>query len=387
MSSRKFKLSKYASLLFNTALLAGVFTLPAVMAQTGSREKDDLQNKMEIIKSEMEKPDSSPEWQNMYNRLIGRFSDCGPIGQFIKKIDSGDPLAPAAPSLCINGTLAVSDPDYNRVLASSGGTGIGTGAVGNCSLSGTATAANHDNYSFNLSGCAAFPTEVTATLCGPAGCQHLGNVDTMMTLYRNVPAGDPLTANGGLPAVFNPASPCTNARAAQDDLGTTAGTTNNPGGSTCNQAVGANCVAPCTSPSNAGGLSGFRRQLGNGRFTIVVAGFSNTTVGSYNLYLNAPAAGCIIALAPSAASASIGGRIRNAAGSGIRNAIITISGASLAEPRSVRSSSFGYYTFENLQAGETYTLSIGAKRFTFASSAQVVTLNDNVADADFISEQ
>ena len=68
------------------------------------------------------------------------------------------------------------------------------------------------------------------TLCGPAGCQHSGNTDTVLILYRNVPAGDPLTANGGLSGVFNPASTCTNARGLQDDLGISAGITNNPGG-------------------------------------------------------------------------------------------------------------------------------------------------------------
>ncbi len=81
------------------------------------------------------------------------------------------------------------------------------------------------------------------TLCGPAGCQHTGNTDTVLILYRNVPAGDPLTANGGLSGVFNPASTCTNARGLQDDLGISAGMTNNPGGSTCNQVVGGSCIA------------------------------------------------------------------------------------------------------------------------------------------------
>lgn len=306
---------------------------------------------------------------------------CGMISQFSdSKINS--PLSPAA-SLCINGALAAADPDFNRPLASSTGTGVGTGVVGGCSLSGTATAANYDNISFNLTGCAAFPTEVTITVCGPAGCQHVGNVDTMLVLYRNVAAGDPLTANGGLPAVFNPASPCTNARGGQDDLGTTVGTPNNPGGSTCNQVVGANCVAPCTSPSNAGGLSGMRRQLGNGRFTIVIAGFGNATVGSYNLYIDAPAAGCNVALTSSAANVTLSGRILDSDGRAIRNARVSLTD-SAGVTRTVISNAFGNYHFEELEAGASYIIGATAKGRQFSS--QFVNAGNDVNSFDLIAD-
>ena len=312
------------------------------------------------------------------------FNGCSPLGRMINSMGIDDPLAPTA-SLCINGSLAVADPTYNRPTTQSAGTGFGP--AGTCTLSGMGTAVRHDVYSFNITGCAAFPTEVTATLCGPAGCQHVGNTDTVLTLYRNVTAGDPFTANGGLPAVFNPAATCTNARGLQDDLGTTVGTTNNTGGSTCNQVVTTQCVAPCTSPSNAGLLSGFRRQLGNGRFTLVVAGFSNATTGNYNLFVDAPAAGCLLALAPTAASAVLAGRVSTSAGRGITNVIVSVTGGSLAGPLYVRTSAFGYYNFPELQAGESYVVTVASKRFTFANPSMVVDLQDSVADADFVSEQ
>ena len=344
----------------------------------------EIQRELEAVKAEMETPNRSRQLLRRYEQLLLMLNNCETRGPaYAGMPDFMHPLAPEA-SLCINGSLSAADPDYNRVLAASTGTGIGTGAPGNCSLSGTGTAVNYDVYSFNLTGCAVFPTEVTITLCGPAGCSNLGNVDTVLSLYRNVPAGDPLTANGGLPAVFNPASPCTNARAAQDDLGTTAGTTNNPGGSTCNQVVGTNCVGPC---AGAGALSGFRRQVGNGRFTVVIAGFGNTTIGNYNLYVDAPGAGCILALAPTAAGATLGGRISTASGNGIRGAVVTLSGGNLPEPRTALTSSFGYYNFENLEAGSSYILTVSSKRFTFANPTRVINLLDNVTDADFVSEE
>jgi hypothetical protein len=384
MFTKNLKTIRHVGIFLCLTALFSLFAYPLLKGQAATTPGiNELNEQMESLKAQIEQPNSSPTLMKKYERLSFLLSDCSFVNQLAGK-NYFDELIPSA-SLCINGALAVADPDFNRPLASSTGTGIGTGVVGNCSLSGTATAANHDAYGFNITGCAVFPTEVTATLCGPAGCQHVGNVDTTLLLYRNVAAGDPLTANGGLPGVFNSASPCTNARAGQDDLGTTAGATNNPGGATCNQVVGANCVAPCTSPSNAGGLSGFRRQLGNGRFTLVVAGFGNTTVGSYNLYVNAPAAGCSIALAPTAANVAISGRILTSSGQGIRNVSVTLSGGSLQSPITTQSTTFGNYSFDNLPVGGTYVVTVTAKKYSFDNPSRVIDLQDNIADADFIS--
>ena len=384
MFTKNLKTIHYAGI-FLCLTAFSLFAYPLLKGEAATTPNiNELNEQMQSLKSEIEQPNSSPALMTKYERLSFLLSDCSFVNQLAGK-NYFDELAPAA-NLCINGSLAVADPDFNRPLASSTGTGIGNGTAGNCSLSGTATAANHDAYNFDLSACAVFPTEITATLCGPAGCQHVGNVDTTLVLYRNVPAGDPLTANGGLPAVFNPASPCTNARGGQDDLGTTSGTPNNPGGSTCNQVVGANCVAPCTSPSNAGGLSGFRRQLGNGRFTLVVAGFGNATVGNYNLYVDAPAAGCSISLvAPTAANVAISGRILTSSGQGIRNVTVTVSGGNLQTPRSTLSTTFGNYSFDNLTVGETYVVTVTAKKYSFDNASRVINLQDNISDADFIS--
>ena len=301
MSSQKLKVIRFCRIaLVGLVGFFGLIALPALKSVSASAENPnfhDYQRQLELVKAEMESSGGSPAAVKQYSRLTEMFNGCSPLGRMTNSMGIDDSLAPTA-SLCINGSLAVADLTYNRPTAQSAGTGFGPG--GTCTLSGSGTAVRYDVCSFDITGCAAFPTEVTATLCGPAGCQHVGNTDTVLTLYRNVAAGDPFTANGGLPAVFNPAATCTNARGLQDDLGTVVGTTNNPGGSTCNQVVTTQCVAPCTSPSNAGSLSGFRRQLGNGRFTLVVAGFSNATTGNYNLLVDAPAAGCLLALEDSA---------------------------------------------------------------------------------------
>jgi hypothetical protein len=48
--------------------------------------------------------------------------------------------------------------------------------------------------------------------------------------------------------------------------------------------------------------------------------------------------------------------------------------------------SFGYYSFDGLQTGETYVVTVASKRFTFQVPSRVISLIDNVADADFIAD-
>ncbi len=68
-------------------------------------------------------------------------------------------------------------------------------------------------------------------------------------------------------------------------------------------------------------------------------------------------------LAPTAAAVSITGRILTASGRGIRNVRVTLTAPS-GEVRTVISSSFGYFRFNEVAAGETYICSVFAKRYT-----------------------
>jgi hypothetical protein len=44
----------------------------------------------------------------------------------------------------------------------------------------------------------------------------------------------------------------------------------------------------------------------------------------------------------------------------------------------------GYYRFTDLQAGETYIVSVSARRYQFTVPTQVVSLLDSVADLNFV---
>lgn len=385
MLFEKHKFVRFGVLILCLTMLGGLLFYPVRAERSAKSGTDGLEKEMEIVKTEIERPGGgSAAAEKRYERLSYLLSDCNPFN-LVKKPYSGNPFAPAN-TLCINGSLTTGDPTFNRTLTSSIGTGIGNGTVGNCSLSGSGTAVRYDAYNFVISDCAVFPTEITATLCGPAGCQHVGNTDTVLALYRRVSAGDPLTGTNGLINPFDPTAACTNVVGGSDDIGSAAGTATNPGGATCNQTETANCLTPCTSPSSAGGLSGIRRSVGNGYFTIVIAGFGNTTVGNYNLYVNAPAAGCNVSLIPTtAANARISGRVTTANGQGIRNAVVTLTGGNLSQPLTLKTGTFGAYSFDELASGQTYIVTVSAKKYSFDNPTRVFNLSQDISDADFVS--
>lgn len=89
-------------------------------------------------------------------------------------------------------------------------------------------------------------------------------------------------------------------------------------------------------------------------------------------------------LAPTAASVSVVGRILTANGLGIRNVRVTLTAPS-GEIRTVLSSSFGYFRFDDVAAGETYIFSVFAKRYTFKEQTQVRSITEDISDLFFIA--
>lgn len=86
-----------------------------------------------------------------------------------------------------------------------------------------------------------------------------------------------------------------------------------------------------------------------------------------------------------AATASVTGQVLNSAGYGIRNAYVTLTDASTGTVTTVLTNQFGFYKFTNLETGHFYTLSVSAKRYTFANSTQSFTLGDNMSGVNFVA--
>lgn len=87
-------------------------------------------------------------------------------------------------------------------------------------------------------------------------------------------------------------------------------------------------------------------------------------------------------IGPVAANAGISGRVTDQKGNGISRARVTITGTN-GEPSSVLTNSFGYYRFESLAVGQTYVIETNRKGYAF--SPRVVTLQEEVTDADIIA--
>jgi Carboxypeptidase regulatory-like domain len=89
-----------------------------------------------------------------------------------------------------------------------------------------------------------------------------------------------------------------------------------------------------------------------------------------------------IGLAPTAASASIAGKVLNASGRGVSRVRVTITDSSGAIRYSM-TNSFGNYRFDNLEVGQNYILSVSSKRYQFANATQTIFVGDDLTGVDF----
>lgn len=94
----------------------------------------------------------------------------------------------------------------------------------------------------------------------------------------------------------------------------------------------------------------------------------------------------VIALGPSptAANVTVAGRVLNNSGTGISHALVSFSDGQ-GNIRTSRTNSFGYFSFEAVEVGETYIFNVSAKGFSFLP--QIVNLKDNITDLNFVAEE
>jgi protocatechuate 3,4-dioxygenase beta subunit len=80
---------------------------------------------------------------------------------------------------------------------------------------------------------------------------------------------------------------------------------------------------------------------------------------------------------------TVSGRVTTAGGQGVSGARVYIfdSGSLL---RTAVTSSFGYYSFDNITTGVTYTVGVQSKRYTFTQ--QVLQINNSLSNLDFVAQ-
>lgn len=90
-------------------------------------------------------------------------------------------------------------------------------------------------------------------------------------------------------------------------------------------------------------------------------------------------------LGPNAASVTISGKVTRENGAGIRNVRVTLFGGPLTAPKTALTSSLGYFTFDDVEAGQTYVISVLSKQYGFGQPTQVISVVDSVTDINFVS--
>lgn len=87
-------------------------------------------------------------------------------------------------------------------------------------------------------------------------------------------------------------------------------------------------------------------------------------------------------LAPTAASVSVSGRILTTERAGLKNARVNLTDMQ-GNIRTTTTASFGYYSFSEIEAGQTYILSVISKSYQFAP--QVITVMEDIEDLNFVA--
>jgi hypothetical protein len=84
--------------------------------------------------------------------------------------------------------------------------------------------------------------------------------------------------------------------------------------------------------------------------------------------------------APTAASVAVSGRVFTPSGAGLRNAVVSMTDMQ-GNSRTARTSTFGYFRFEDVEAGGTYIFNVQSKSFQF--TPQVVSVTDDISELNF----
>ncbi len=92
--------------------------------------------------------------------------------------------------------------------------------------------------------------------------------------------------------------------------------------------------------------------------------------------------GAFEAFVPTAAAVSISGRVINGK-RGIARARVYLTGQN-GETRTAATNSFGYFSFNEVQSGETYIVNVISKSYTF--TPRVITVNEDLTDLNFSAE-
>jgi len=121
-------------------------------------------------------------------------------------------------------------------------------------------------------------------------------------------------------------------------------------------------------------------EVGNALKTQATGGLmSNLDTASPNLLVfTNPSSG------PTAGGASVEGTVVTERGRGIKNVTVILQNAASGEFRQATTNGFGYFSFEDIEVGQFYTMSVQAKRYRFENNTYSFGLIEDVAGFTFV---
>jgi subtilisin family serine protease len=108
------------------------------------------------------------------------------------------------------------------------------------------------------------------------------------------------------------------------------------------------------------------------------SGTMNNTDGSPNLVLFTAPNG------PTAADATVSGRIVDPNGRGLKSIRVALQNAGTGETRMALTNAFGYFRFDYVEVGGFYVVRAQNRRYTFTNNPYSFTLSDNFTSMNFI---
>ena len=94
----------------------------------------------------------------------------------------------------------------------------------------------------------------------------------------------------------------------------------------------------------------------------------------------------IVQVAPTSANTSVAGRVTDVLGNGLRNVSVALTNSQGAIVYA-KTNNFGRYSFNDVAAGQLYTVGVLSKRYTFGVSSQVVSVQEAVDNVDFTANE
>ena len=133
-------------------------------------------------------------------------------------------------------------------------------------------------------------------------------------------------------------------------------------------------------------LSRFDGTSSLGQWKMVVSDHTQDDTGTLQGWsvIITPQAFACTAFVPTAANVGIAGMVTDANGRAISRVTVLLTD-SQGVTRTARTNSFGYYRFEGVASGQTYTLDAQAKGYSFVP--QVVSVNDEIVDLNLAAQQ